>query len=51
MPSAPAPHIPVEGGPLGDLSLSRTAVIAGVVVGAAVAGPPILRALQKERPS
>mgnify|MGYP001256907573 CR=1 FL=1 len=51
VPSAPAPHIPVEGGPLGDLSLSRVAVIAGVVVGAAVAGPPILRALQKERAS
>jgi hypothetical protein len=53
VPSAPEPHIPKEGGPLGDgIDLSSIAVgRRRGIVGAAIAAPPVIRALRKERAS
>lgn len=49
-PSAPAPHIPKEGGPLGDVGLGSLLWIAGGIAAVAIAGPPLIGALRKERP-
>jgi len=47
-PSAPVPHIPKEGGPLGDLSLSSVLWVAGGIAAVAIAGPPLIAALRKD---
>lgn len=51
-PSAPEPHIPKEGGPLGDgFDLKPILWVAGGIAALALAGPPVIRALRKESPS
>lgn len=47
-PSAPEPHIPKEGGPLGDVGLGSLLWVAGGIAAVAIAAPPVIRALRKE---
>lgn len=48
-PSAPEPHVPTEGGPLGDLPWKSILVAAGGIAAGVILLPPVIRSLQKDR--